>query len=78
MNNTYIIKKKNLNTLLDNISSFETKMEQFLEKHNNMEYDLNIKDKEDDLWIVEINIRNKNEQSDTQISEKVIKSRDVL
>lgn len=78
MNNTYIIKKKNLNTLLDNISSFETKMEQFLEKHNNMEYDLNIKDKEDDLWIVEINIRNKDEQSDTQISGKVIKSRDVL
>lgn len=78
MNNTYIIKKKNLNTLLDNISSFETKMEMFLEKHDNLEYDLNIKDKEDDLWIVEINIRNKDEQSDTQISEKIIKSRDVL
>lgn len=78
MNNTYIIRQKDLNQMLDNINSFETKMEAFILKHPEVEYDLNIKEQEGEEWIMEINIRNKNEQSNTQVSEKVIKSRDTL
>lgn len=78
LNNTYKIVKEDLNEMLDNISNFESKMEKFLSKHPEMEYSLNIVDQENDKWVIEINIRNKDEQSDTQVSEKVIKSRDTL
>lgn len=78
LNNTYIIKKKDLNELLNQIDSFESKMKLFLEKHSNMEYTLEIKDKQEDEWIVEINIKIKNEQSNTEVSEEITKSRSVL
>lgn len=78
MNNTYIIRKKDLNEMLDNISSFEVKMEKFLSRHPEMEYELSIKDQENDEWIIEINIRNKDEQDNTQTSEKIIRSRNTF
>lgn len=78
MNNTYIIKRKSLTEALDNISNFEDKINKFISKHKNIEYNIELdKDKEDN-WIITINIKNRDEQSNTQVSEEVTKTRRIL
>lgn len=79
LNNTYIIRRKSLRKLLDNTEKFIDKMRKFKEIHSDYSYSINIiYDKLEDDWIVEINIKNKNEQEDVSTSETSFRSRDVL
>lgn len=75
MNNTYIIKKTSLKQALDHIDDFKTKMEMFKEKHPQYIYKVTI-EKEDDGYIVEINIKTKNE--DAKTSQRAVRSRNLL
>lgn len=67
MNNTYLIKEKDLKKALDQIDSFQSKMELFSEKYSRYIYNVNI-NKEDNEWIIELNIKTKDEQTNTQTS----------
>lgn len=67
MNNTYLIKEKDLKKALDQIDSFQTKMELFSGKYPRFSYNVNI-NKEEDEWIIELNIKTKDEQTNTQTS----------
>ncbi len=67
MNNTYLIREKELKVALDNISSFQEKIELFIEKHPKYNYSVKII-KENDEWLIELNIKTKDEQTDTQTS----------
>lgn len=75
MNNTYIIKKASLKQALDHIDDFKTKMETFKEKHPQYIYSVMI-EKDGEEYRVEINIKTKNE--DTQTSKRTARSRSVL
>lgn len=77
MNNTYIIRKESLSEALDNISNFEDKMTKFISKHKSIEYNVKI-DKENEDWLITINIKNKNEQGNTEVSEEVTETRRTL
>ena len=66
MNNTYIIKEKNLKIALDQIDNFKDKMKMFSEKYPLYNHKVNI-NKKDDEWIIELNINN-NEKRKTQTS----------
>lgn len=67
MNNTYLIKEKDLKTALDQIDSFQSKIELFLEKYSKYTYSVNI-NKENDEWLIKLNIKTKDEQTNTQTS----------
>lgn len=75
MNNTYIIKKESLKQALDHIDDFKTKIETFKEKHPQYIYSVVIK-KEENGYLVEINIKTKNE--DAKTSKRTVRSRRVL
>jgi len=67
MNNTYIVKDKVLNKILDNIISFEEKATQFIENHPNYKYNITLdKNEITDEWVFEFNINNSDEQKYTQ------------
>jgi len=67
LNNTYLIKEKDLKKALDQIDSFQDKMELFSGKYPRFSYNVNI-NKEKDEWIIELNIKTKDEQTNTQTS----------
>lgn len=75
MNNTYIIKKTSLKQALDHIDEFKTKMEMFKEKHPQYIYKVTI-EKDGEGYVVEINIKTKNENTNT--SKRTVRSRSVL
>jgi len=66
LNNTYLIKEKDLKVALDQMDNFRDKMMMFSEKYPQYNYKINI-NKEDDEWIIELNINN-NEKRKTQTS----------
>lgn len=60
MNNTYLIKVKNIKEALDNIDSFEEKLQKM--KRKNPEYKAKVAlFKELGHWIIELNISNEDE-----------------
>jgi hypothetical protein len=67
LNNTYLIKEKNLKKALDQVDNFKTKMEMFLLKYPNYIYNVKF-NKELDKWLFKLNIQTKNEQTNTQTS----------
>lgn len=67
MNNTYLIKEKDLKTALDQIDSFQDKMELFSDKYPKYNYNININQKNKE-WLVKLNIKTKDEQTNTQTS----------
>lgn len=67
MNNTYLIKEKDLKTALDQIDSFQDKMELFSDKYPKYNYNININQKNKE-WLVKLNIKIKDEQTNTQTS----------
>ena len=71
MNNTYLIKEKDLKKALDQIDNFQTKMELFSGKYPRFSYNVNI-NKENERWIVKLNIKTKNEQRNTQTAQQTI------
>jgi len=75
MENTYIIKNKSFNKLLDNTSNFEDRMAEFIERHPDYKYSIKLdKDEENDEWFLELKI-NTDEQINTKESKDTIRSR---
>lgn len=73
MTNTYIIRNKSLNKLLDNTSNFEDKMVSFIERHPQYKYEVKIdRDEDNDEWILELNLSNKDESTNTKTSKSFI------
>jgi hypothetical protein len=66
LNNTYIIKEKNIKHVLDQVDLFQDKMENFKKKYKHFDYDVKI-NKDNNEWIVELNINN-DEKRKTQTS----------
>lgn len=67
LDNKYLVREKSLKEALDHIDSFQTKMELFTEKHPNYDYNVKI-EKNEGEWLIELNIKTKDEQTNTQTS----------
>ena len=69
MNNTYIVHRKKISTLINEVDSFLTRMLSFNEKYNNVyTYSVDIYSETDDvskdkLYVGEINIERNGEQN---------------
>ena len=67
MNKEYQIYEKDLKTALDHLDNFQTKMELFTGKYPRFTYTVNV-NKEDDGWLILLNIKTKDEKRITQTS----------
>ena len=67
MNKEYIIFEKDLKKALDHLDTFQTKMELFTGKYPRFSYTVNVS-KEDEGWLILLNIKTKYEQRNTQTS----------
>jgi len=67
MNKEYTIYEKDLKTALDHLDTFQTKMELFTGKYPRFSYTVNVS-KEDEGWLILLNIKTKYEQRNTQTS----------
>ena len=68
MDNTYIIKEKDLKTALDQMDTFRDKMQTFQDKYPNYNYKVLINALDElEGWIIELTISN-NEKRKTQTS----------
>ena len=67
MNKEYQIYEKDLKTALDHLDNFQTKMELFTGKYPRFTYIVNV-NKEDDGWLILLNIKTKDEKRITQTS----------
>lgn len=69
MNKEYKIYEKDLKIALDQVDTFQTKMELFTGKYPRFSYTVNV-NKQLDGWLILLNIKtkNKNEQTNTQTS----------
>jgi len=67
MNKEYTIFEKDLKKALDQLDTFQTKMELFTGKYPRFSYTVNVS-KEDEGWLILLNIKTKYEQTNTQTS----------
>lgn len=68
LNNTYLIKEKDLKTALDQMDQFRDKMQTFQDKYPNYNYKVLINALDEvEGWIIELTINN-NEKRKTQTS----------
>ena len=67
MNKTYEIYEKDLKTALDRLDTFQTKMELFTGKYPRFSYTVNV-NKQDEGWLILLNIKTKDEKRITQTS----------
>ena len=67
MNKEYIIFEKDLKKALDHLDTFQTKMELFTGKYPRFSYTVNVS-KEDEGWLILLNIKTKYEQRSTKTS----------
>lgn len=71
MNNTYKIREKDFKKVLDQVDSFKTKMELFTGKYPRFTYKVNVT-KQEDGWLILLNIKTKDEQRNTQTAQQTI------
>ena len=67
LNKIYRIEEKDLTKALDQIDLFKTKMELFTGKYPRFSYSVEV-NKEDDGWLILLNIKTDNETKETQTS----------
>ena len=67
MNKEYTIFEKDLKKALDQLDTFQTKMELFTGKYPRFSYTVNVS-KEDEGWLILLNIKTKYEQRSTKTS----------
>ena len=60
MNNTYIVEKDNIKTVLDEIDNFKSRMDTFIQENPNYHYSASIHEntnkRSKNKWVVELNI----------------------
>lgn len=71
MNKIYKIHEKDLKTALDHLDTFQTKMELFTDKYPRFTYKVNVS-KENDGWLILLNIKTKDEQRNTQTAQQTV------
>lgn len=67
MNKTYKIQEPDLKKALDQLDTFQSKMELFAGKYPRFEYNVNV-NKENEGWSILLNIKTKNEQTNIKTS----------
>lgn len=67
MNKIYQIREKDLKIALDQIDTFQTKMELFTGKYPRFSYSVEVNKDEDD-WLIKLNIKTKDETRKAQTS----------
>ena len=67
MNKEYRIYEKDLKKALDHLDTFQTKMELFTGKYPRFSYTVNV-NKQDEGWLILLNIKTKDEKRITQTS----------
>lgn len=79
MNNTYLNTVDSLPEALSIVDELTDKMKDYSNKYERYTYSITLNfNKEDNEWIVELNIRTKDEQNDVTTPEINVVSRDVL
>lgn len=71
MEKEYTIFEKNLKKALDQLDTFQTKMDLFTGKYPRFSYTVNV-NKQDEGWLILLNIKTKNEQRNTQTAQQTI------
>lgn len=67
MNKIYQIREKDLKIALDQIDTFQTKMELFTGKYPRFSYSVEV-NKDEDEWLIKLNIKTKDETRKAQTS----------
>ena len=71
MNKEYTIFEKDLKKALDQLDNFQTKMELFTGKYPRFIYTVNV-NKQEDGWLILLNIKTKDEQRNTQTAQQTV------
>ena len=71
MNKTYEIHEKDLKKALDQLDTFQTKIELFTGKYPRFSYTVNV-NKQDKGWLILLNIKTKDEQRNTQTAQQTV------
>ena len=71
MNKTYEIHEKDLKKALDQLDTFQSKMELFTGKYPRFSYTVNV-NKQDEGWLILLNIKTKDEQRNTQTAQQTV------
>ena len=71
MQKEYIIYEKDLKKALDQLDTFQTKMELFTGKYPRFSYTVNV-NKQDEGWLILLNIKTKDEQRNTQTAQQTV------
>ena len=66
MQKEYIIYEKDLKKALDQLDTFQTKMELFTGKYPRFSYTVNV-NKQDEGWLILLNIKTKDDKKDRDI-----------
>ena len=71
MDKEYRIYEEDLKKALDQLDNFQTKMELFTGKYPRFSYTVNV-NKQDEGWLILLNIKTKDEQRNTQTAQQTI------
>lgn len=71
MDKIYKIHETDLKTALDQLDTFQTKMELFTGKYPRFAYTVNV-NKQKDGWLILLNIKTKDEQRNTQTAQQTV------
>ena len=71
LNKTYEIHEKDLKKALDQLDTFQSKMELFTGKYPRFSYTVNV-NKQDEGWLILLNIKTKDEQRNTQTAQQTV------
>ena len=71
MQKEYSIYEKDLKKALDQLDTFQTKMELFTGKYPRFSYTVNV-NKQDEGWLILLNIKTKDEQRNTQTAQQTV------
>ena len=71
MQKEYTIYEKDLKKALDQLDTFQSKMELFTGKYPRFSYTVNV-NKQDEGWLILLNIKTKDEQRNTQTAQQTV------
>ena len=71
MQKEYTIYEKDLKKALDQLDTFQTKMELFTGKYPRFAYTVNV-NKQEEGWLILLNIKTKDEQRNTQTAQQTV------
>lgn len=71
MQKEYTIYEKDLKKALDQLDTFQTKMELFTGKYPRFSYTVNV-NKQEEGWLILLNIKTKDDQRNTQTAQQTV------